>query len=77
MGFSVYGLFGSGAFGYRGFWVYGLFGSHPKVSTVYLCGNRVIKSKQKRAAAETLTHHDGNIMITIVGRLTRNSTCCW
>jgi hypothetical protein len=29
MGFSVYGLFGIGAFRYRGFWVYGLFGSHP------------------------------------------------
>jgi hypothetical protein len=25
-GFSVYGLFGSGAFGYTGFWVYGLLG---------------------------------------------------
>jgi hypothetical protein len=29
MGFSVYGLFGSGAFGYGGFSVYGLFGSPP------------------------------------------------
>jgi hypothetical protein len=26
MGFSVYGLFGSGGFGYTGFWVYGLLG---------------------------------------------------